>query len=71
MNNTDLLPLDKKAAKRNIRKIMKDKGLSQKTVYERMGMTQGDFSNCTNVNTKENFFLLIDYGNYLKSLIVQ
>lgn len=58
MNNTDLLPLDKKVAKRNIRKIMKEKGLSQKTVYERMRMTQGDFSNNTNVNTEGKFFSL-------------
>ena len=58
MSNTDLLPLDRKVAKRNIRKKMKEKGLSQKTVYERMRMTQGDFSNCTNVNSEGKFFSL-------------
>lgn len=58
MSNTDLLPLDRKAAKRNIRKKMKEKGLSQKTVYTHMKMTQGDFSNCTNVNSEGKFFSL-------------
>lgn len=58
MNNTDFSPLDRTIAKRNIRRIMKEKGLSQKNVYNRMGMTQGDFSNCTNVNNEGKFFSL-------------
>lgn len=57
MNDLDFLPLNKKTAKENIRKKMRDKGLSQKSVYERMGITQGDFSNCTNIKS-DKFFTL-------------
>ena len=55
MEKKELSGFDTYEAKEHIRGLLKDKGISQKTVYEHIGLSQPDFSKRLSANNKSFF----------------
>lgn len=63
MEKKELSGFDTYEAKEHIKELLKNKGISQKTVYEHIGLSQPDFSKRLSANNK-SFFQWRNYGVY-------